>query len=404
MSFFLRMILLAMPAILLIYIYVSGCLTAAVQQLTGRPHSKLRRGVWLPTGYLLLYPILLLLAAIFNATTVSNALSGGQLWAKILFIFPFWIGLIVAVELLPLLLAVDLSRLLLRPLYKKHQAVWMKSQAWITVALGVLVGIYVPARILHDTYSLRLSQHEAPIPNLPRELEGFRIVQLSDLQADLYTGEQKMQPYIDLANAQQPDIIVFAGDLVTRGTSHIAAGAKMMGQLRARLGVYACLGDHDYWANPRTVAQQLQTNRVATPEDSVLTLAASPSKITLTILTNVYNRRPSLEILRHLRQQRNDSAAVHLMLSHQPSDELVQFAQQNGYHLLLAGHTHGGQVVFKPFGFPLSVSHTETPYYSGFYQLGNLHLSVTNGLGLTFAPFRYQAPAEVTLIVLKRKS
>jgi len=278
----------------------------------------------------------------------------------------------------------------------------LKSQAWMTIALAVIIGIYVPARMLHDTYSLRLSQREAPISNLPHELKGFRIVQLSDLQADIYTDEQKMQPYIDLANAQRPDLVVFCGDLVTRGTDHIAAGARMMGQLCARLGVYACLGDHDYWANPQLVAQQLQANHVVTPEDSVLTLAASPSKITLTILTNVYNRRPSLETLRRLRQQRNDSAAVHLMLSHQPSDELIQFAQKSGYHLLFAGHTHGGQVVFRPFGIPLSVSYTETPYYSGFYQIGNLLLSVTNGLGLTFAPFRYQAPAEVTLIVLRR--
>ena len=353
-------------------------------------------------GHLLLYPVLLLISTVSNATTISQALSGGQLWAKIFFIFPFWIGLIVVVELLPLLLAVDLSRLILRPLYKKHQAVWIKSQAWIIVALVIIVGIYVSARILRDTYSLRLSQHEAKIPNLPHALDGFRLVQLSDLQADIYTDEQKMQPYIDLANAQQPDLIVFCGDLVTRGTDHIAAGARMMGQLRTRLGVYACLGDHDYWANPQLVAQQLQANHVATPEDSVLTLAASSSKITLTILTNVYNRRPSLETLRRLRQQRHDSAAVHLMLSHQPSDELIQFARQNGYHLLLAGHTHGGQVVFKPFGIPLSVSHTETPYYSGFYQIGNLLLSVTNGLGLTFAPFRYRAPAEVTLIVLRK--
>jgi hypothetical protein len=52
-------------------------------------------------------------------------------------------------------------------------------------------------------------------------------------------------------------------------------------------------------------------------------------------------------------------------------------------------------------GIPVSVSHFETPYYSGFYQIGNLLLSVTNGLGLTIAPIRYQAPAEVTLLILR---
>lgn len=396
------MIFLALPAIVLFYVYVSQCFTNALQQLTSWPHSTLRRGKWLSIGFLLLYPVLLLFTTIFKVGIIDSALSRGQFWSKILFIFPFWIGLIIVVELVPLLLAVDLLRLLLWRLYKKHQTLWSKSQAWVIVILAVIIGIYVPARIWHDTYSLRLSQRVVKIPNLPETLEGFRIVQLSDLQADFYTDTQQMQRYIGLANAQRPDLIVFCGDLVTRGTDYISAGAVMMGRLRARLGVYACLGDHDYWANPQIVAQQLQANQVVTPEDSVLSLAAN--QISLTILTNVYNRRPSPATLTRLRQQRNDNAAVHVVLSHQPSGELIQFAQKNGYHLLLAGHTHGGQVVFKPFGIPLSASHTETPYYSGFYQIGNLLLSVTNGLGLTFVPFRYQAPAEVTLIVLKRKT
>jgi predicted MPP superfamily phosphohydrolase len=396
------MILLALPAILFIYAYVGWRFTAALGELTAWRRSRIRWSVIAGIGYLLLYPLILLSANVTSATTLSNALSGGLNWATALFTFPFWAGLIIAGELLPLLLAVDLSRFFLRPLYKRHRAAWQKWQAVLTVALCAVMMFYVIARIVHDTYSVRLSTHEMRIPNLPAGLEGFRLVQLSDLQADAYTDAEKMSAYIELANAQQPDIIVFGGDLVTRGTAHILPGAKMMGRLRARLGVFACLGDHDYWADPRAITQQLEENGVTTVEDSVLALAASPTRISLTILTNVYSRRPSTATLERLRQQRPEDAAVHLVLSHQPTPELIQFAKGNGYHLLLAGHTHGGQVVFKPFGFPLNVSQTETRYYSGFYQIENLLVSVTNGLGLTFAPFRYQAPAEVTLIVLRR--
>jgi predicted MPP superfamily phosphohydrolase len=404
MSWFLRMILLVLPAIMLVYTYVSWRLVAALGQLTSWPRTRIRRGVWAVAGYLIFYPLLLTLATFLGATAVNDAFASGQLWTKILFVFPFWLGLVIVVELLPLLLVIDLSRFVLRPLFKKYQSLWMKPQACATVSLVAIIMVYAPARIVNDTYSVRLAAHEMKIKNLPNALEGFRIVQLSDLQADPYTDEKKMQSYIDRANSQNPDLIVFCGDLVTRGAGYISRGAQMMGRLQARLGVYACLGDHDYWANPQAVAQQLKANHVTTLEDSVLTLAASPSKISLTILTNVYNRRPSLQTLDRLRRQRNNDAAFHLILSHQQNDELIQFAEKNDYHLLLAGHTHGGQVVFKPFGIPLCVSQTETRYYSGFYQIGNLHLSVTNGLGLTFAPFRYQAPAEVTLIVLKRKS
>lgn len=402
MSWFLSVLLIVIPALLLFYVYFTRRITAALHQLTAWPLRRLRWSMRAVAAYLLLYPLLLLIANMFRLPSLNYTLSGAEKWANLFVTFPFWIGMVVILEYLPLLLVIDVSSLLFRPFFKKYRTVWMKWQAIISLALLAIVIMYVSARVVHDTYSLRLAKHEVPIANLPGALEGFRLVQLSDLQADFYTDVSKMQGYIELAKAQNPDLVVFCGDLVTRGTDHVARGAAMMGRLRARLGVYACLGDHDYWANPQFIAQQLQSHHVVTPEDSVLTLAASPEKISLTILTNVYNRRPAQETLQRLRRQRDDSAAVHLMLTHQPTGDLIQFAQDQGYHLLLAGHTHGGQVVFKPFGIPLCVSQTETPYYSGFFQLGNLFLSVTNGLGLTFAPLRYQAPAEVTLIVLRR--
>jgi hypothetical protein len=402
MSWFLRMILIVLPAVIVAYSYVSWRMVAALGQLTSWPRPAIRWSTAAVAGYLNLYPLLLLAANLFQMSALNNALRGGRRWIDVLITFPFWGGLIVVAELVPLLLLMDLSRLPLWPLFQKYRPLWTKWQAIITVTLFAIFAVYVTVRVVHDTYSVQLTAREVRIPSLPAELEGFRIVQLSDLQADPYTDEQKMQKYIDLANAQKPDLILFGGDLVTRGTDHIAEGAKMMGRLHARLGVYSCLGDHDYWAGAEPVAQHLNHNGVITLEDSVLTLAASASKISLTIITNVYSRRPSVRTFEELRQRRPRDAAVHILLSHQPSQQLIEFAQTHGYHLLLAGHTHGGQVVFKPFGITLSVSHFETPFYSGFYEIGNLLLSVTNGLGLTIAPVRYQAPAEVTLLTLRR--
>jgi uncharacterized protein len=402
MSWFLRLVLFLLPAILAAYAYVGGRLAAAIGQSTSWSRPRVRWSTIAVIAYLNLYPLLLLGTTLFRMTAANNALRSGRLWLDAAVMLPFWVGLVVVLELLPLLLAIDLARLVCWPWFQKYRTSWKKWQATISISLGALMVVYVIARVVLDTYSVRLTEHEARIPALPAALEGFRIVQLSDLQADTYTGKHKMQSYIDLANAQKPDLIVFGGDLVTRGTEHIAEGAKMMGGLRARLGVYACLGDHDYWADPQSVAQNLQKNGVTTVEDSVLTLSASPHQISLTIVTNVYSRRPSSATLERLRQQRPDHAAVHLVLSHQPTDGLIEFAQKHGYHLLLAGHTHGGQIVFRPFGIPFCVSQTETRYFAGFVKIGNLFLSVTNGLGLTFAPFRYQAPAEVTLITLRR--
>ncbi|MDZ7290802.1 MAG: metallophosphoesterase [candidate division KSB1 bacterium] len=401
MSWFLRMTLFVLPAILAAYAYVGWRIAAALGQLTSWPRPTIRWSTIAIAGYLNLYPLLLLATALLQMTAANSALRGGRRWLDMLFTFPFWGGLIVVLEVLPLLLVIDLARFPLWPLFQKYRPNWMQWQAIITVSLVAIIVVYVAVRVGHDTYSVRLTAREVRIPALPADLEGFRIVQLSDLQADPYTDERKMQRYLDLANAQKPDLILFAGDLVTRGTGHIAQGANMMGRLRARLGVYACLGDHDFWVDPRSIMRHLQGNGVTTIDDSVVTIAASSSRISLTVITNIYDRRPSASTLEHLRRRRPE-AAVHILLSHQPTDDIIRFAQNHDYHLLLAGHTHGGQLVFKPFGISLCASQIETRYYSGFHQIGNLVLSVTNGLGLTFAPFRYQAPAEVTLITLRR--
>ena len=74
---------------------------------------------------------------------------------------------------------------------------------------------------------------------------------------------------------------------------------------------------------------------------------------------------------------------------------------QGGYDLMVAGHTHGGQIVVRWFGWTFTPVRSETRLFTGFYQLDRMLLSVNNGLGLTLAPFRYGAAAEVTLIELK---
>jgi hypothetical protein len=400
MSWFLRVLLIALPLLAFTFGYVGSRLGAAIRTLTPWPRASVRRMMTGIIAFINLYLILLLAAQIFQWTSFIAALRGGSSWGHLL-AYPFWGGLILFAELLPLFLVMDLARLPLWRIFQRHKNQWLKYQALASVILVAGFGIYVGIRIVKDTFSVRLSQREVVIAGLPEELDGFRIVHLSDLQADPHTDAKKMQRYVDLANAQHPDLVLFSGDVVTGGTDYLNAGAKMMGKLRARLGVYACQGDHDYWASRTQVAEALQRAGVQVYEDSVLTLSGSASALSLTILTNVYQRRPAAQKLQQLSEQRPEAAA-HLILTHQPTDSIVSFAEKNGYDLVAAGHTHGGQVVFRPFGFPLNVSLFETKHFSGFYQFGKTLLSVTNGLGLTVAPVRYQAPAEVTLLILRR--
>jgi hypothetical protein len=81
---------------------------------------------------------------------------------------------------------------------------------------------------------------------------------------------------------------------------------------------------------------------------------------------------------------------------------VIQSAVAHGVDLLLAGHTHGGQIEFHPLGIPLTASMRETRYYTGVHREDSTTVVVTNGVGISIAPLRYHAPAEVTTIVVRR--
>jgi predicted MPP superfamily phosphohydrolase len=98
------------------------------------------------------------------------------------------------------------------------------------------------------------------------------------------------------------------------------------------------------------------------------------------------------------------AASLSIFLTHQPSEPLVNYAAKRDYDLFVAGHTHGGQIVLPLPWVLITGSSLETPYVTGFEKVGSMLVSVTNGLGLTLAPIRYNAPAEVTMIRIRRQA
>lgn len=126
-------------------------------------------------------------------------------------------------------------------------------------------------------------------------------------------------------------------------------------------------------------------------------------RILISGLTHIYsNRLPQSALRAFLRAA--PQADVRVLLAHQPAEGVVELAADAGYDIVLAGHTHGGQIVFHPLGFPLTPSMRETKYYAGYHRVGETHVVVTRGVGLTLAPVRYHARAEVTTIVLQAAS
>ena len=293
-----------------------------------------------------------------------------------LFAYPFWIVAAFAGQMFAYVLAVDGLAILGRSLQFFEPTAISQYQARATAFLVVFgLGLSVVTAYL-DTRTIRVREHVVSIPGLPRDLDGFRLVQVSDIQADPRTDTGLLARYTDRVNSLNADVILFAGDLVTRGTGHVQDGVDCIGGMHARYGIYACLGDHDIWSAPRMVTGGLRSVGVKRVEDGTDVLEVGGATGSISVISFASSGRPD-----HTFYTPEAFGDVSIQLSHQPSEDVVESAAGLGYDLMLAGHTHGGQVVMNWFGYRGSASQFETPYESGIYRVDQMLLSVTNGLG-----------------------
>jgi predicted MPP superfamily phosphohydrolase len=381
---------------LLFQLYGASRAVKAVASITGWAKWKLRVGAGALILYLAILPLSSLLGYAFGFSTSFQASS----LFENLFVYPFWIGIAFGVQLFILLVVLGIAKLALFPLYKRNRTKSRAVEAWIVAAVVCVTAVFVTARVYSDTFLLRTRSAELRIAGLPAELDGFRIVHIADIQVDRRTNGSKLDKYVEIVNGLKPDLILFSGDTVTSGTAFIDQAAEVMGKLQSRYGTYACLGDHDYFANARLVVDRLRAQGVAVLENETATVPLDNGSIVITGVTNVYRNNLSDNVVDKLARERPEGTTS-ILLTHQPSTWLVELAAERNYDLLVAGHTHGGQIVFPLPGFLLTGSSFETKYVTGFYDVKSMLVSINNGLGLTLAPIRYQAPAEVTLIVLR---
>ncbi|HLG14616.1 MAG TPA: metallophosphoesterase [Blastocatellia bacterium] len=400
MPWTMRMTLMLALAGLAFQFYIGRKTTNALATLTGWPKKRIRLSAAAIALWVVTYPLVVLTSYIFQINGVYQSFQASSLARDALITYPFWIGVILAIQLALFFLVLDAARLLLLPVYKRHKPKWLRVEAWAVLALFCAGLVYVVARVYVDLNHTRIRRTELQIASLPKELDGFRIVQIADVQADGRTTAARVRRHIDAVNRSNPDLVLVAGDLVTSGTGYIEAGAAALGRIQSRHGVYACLGDHDFFSNRDSVTRNLEKNGITVLDNTSVVVPVGSTSLSLTGITNVYPSRPPRATLDTVEQHR-EHRAVNILLTHQPSNTLVDWARQKGYDVFLAGHTHGGQIVFPLPGFLLTGSSFETRYVSGFYKTGGMLVSINNGLGVTLAPVRYNAPAEVTLIVLK---
>ena len=261
----------------------------------------------------------------------------------------------------------------------------MTKWAFVALSLACLVdaALYEPLHPVLVTYNVSL-------PGLPKQLDGFRVVQLSDLHRGMFVRDLHINRAVGLANATHPDIAAFTGDFVTHSASNAAPCCRDLSRLHTRYGSFAVLGNHDHWTDAAEVSKAIVQSHI-------------------TLLNNVNVRLPNGLYVAGIDDEWSgtpvETAALSgvgtsdpcILLAHSPLS-VNRFNGRTG--LLLVGHTHGAQVNVPVLSQAwLSVIHCRA-YRAGMYGHGRLLMYVNRGIGFVFPPLRFLSRPEVSLFIL----
>lgn len=237
-----------------------------------------------------------------------------------------------------------------------------------------------------------------PLPGLDPRLEGFRIVQITDIHVGATIQKEYLRAIVERVNALDPDVVAITGDLVDGSVADLAQHVAPLAGLRARHGTYFVTGNHEYYSGVHGWVAHLRELglRVLHNEHVVLRQGGAPL-----VLAGV----PDYSGHHFDAAHRSDPAAAlrgappdapRVLLAHQP--RTAPAAAAAGFDLQVSGHTHGGQFLPWRFFVPL-----QQPYTAGLHQLGRLQVYVSRGTGYWGPPKRLGAPSEISELRLSRE-
>jgi hypothetical protein len=269
----------------------------------------------------------------------------------------------------------------------------------ITAGLGLAIYSGTHARHEYEITHLTL-----PIRDLPDAFVGFRFIQISDIHLEEYTEPWFLQRMIDETNKLNPDLVLFTGDLVSRGPRELAVayqaagvGSEMLQDLRAPQR-FAILGNHDVGVGGGVVVRNLEAHGTPVLIDSYFPLERGRDVLWLAGTDDAATRTPDLDAAIP-----RDPRAPVILMAHEPdfADIVRQHPNFKHIDLMLSGHSHGGQVRLPLLG-PLTLPPLGKKYVEGHFQFDHMQLYVNRGLGTVGLPFRLNCPAEITHVTLVR--
>jgi predicted MPP superfamily phosphohydrolase len=279
---------------------------------------------------------------------------------------------------------------------------------FILGALGLMAG-----KGFLNTRNLELVKLKVGLKSLPNAFDGLKVGQITDIHAGPLVSRELIRKGVDKIMSARPDLIVLTGDFFSGATKilwttyggfkekHYEYCMEELGRLKAPLGVFAVLGNHDFWSGIEVadkIANGLKNVGVRVLRNEFQTLKRGGETLQLIGVDDYWEGSYSLSgALKNVPED-----ACRILLSHNP--DVNEDIENLGKHidLIISGHTHGGQIVLPFVGALYVPSPFGQKYLAGLVRDGKRQTYVSRGLGLFFIPIRLNCPPDVSVLTLYR--
>ncbi|MBI4881036.1 MAG: metallophosphoesterase [Planctomycetes bacterium] len=244
--------------------------------------------------------------------------------------------------------------------------------------------------------ALRLSERDVLLAGLPSALDGLRIAHLSDFHAGPFLDSAALADLVALVSECDPDLLCLTGDYITHRVEEGIELAPALGAIRRRIGAFAVFGNHDYHGRRESeLADVFAAQGIATLRNEGRVIESRGARLLLAGIEDVEEGKV-VDLDAALAPRRAGDVVV--LLCHHP--DVAERVAGRGVDLLLAGHTHGGQVPL--LGRLLARGGARSRLAPGLNRVGETLVHVTAGVGVLIVPCRAGAPAEAALLTLRR--
>lgn len=255
----------------------------------------------------------------------------------------------------------------------------------------------VPAAVLGagviTRKDFRVKEIDITFSHLPKDLDGVRMLQISDIHLGPFFSAGDLRRVVDTSNELRADIAFVTGDLITTKQDPLDRCILELSRLRATAGIWGCMGNHEFYAKVEDYTKRKAAEYgIDFLREESRSLQFGESRLNLVGV----DYRPWQKLLEA--EGLVETGQFNLLLAHTP--EIFPHAAKKGFDLTLSGHTHGGQINLDVLGTNFNIVDLHTPYTKGLYRLPGSVIYVNSGLGTIGLPVRIGAPPEITLVRL----